>query len=658
MLDMSELTLEDVTGRLRAVEDRSDAAPEKKKEGGKLLLTEEEWTARLKAKRRSGEGSSKSGGGRGGDKSRGKKPADKKKKQGWDPNGCRKCGKTGHWAKECPGKKPEKKEEAHLARDDSDDECALLMGEHCALPDGEAGETEAEQGTAPRPVDLDEPRARVLLGEVGDDQEQRWYLDSGASNHMTGCRTAFSDFDENKTGSVKFGDGSRVTIRGQGTVLFRCKNGEQRALTDVYFIPQLRSSIVSLGQLDERGSKVLIKDGVLRIQDRERRLLAKVTRSRNRLYLLDLKVEQPVCLAAQGGQEAWLWHARFGHLSFEALGRLGEMVRGLPHIDHVGELCDSCLVGKQRRSAFPKAAKYRAKEKLELVHGDLCGPITPATHGGRRYFILLVDDYSRYMWLQLLTGKDQAAEVIKRFKARAEAECGRRLRVLRTDRSGEFTSAEFAEYCAEEGVERHLTAPYSPQQNGVVERRNQTIVGMARSMMKAKGMPAAFWGEAVSTAVFILNRSPTKTLQGITPFEAWHGHKPSVTFLRTFGCIGHVKVTKPGLGKLEDRSTRMVFLGYEQGSKAYRLYDPIGGKVVVSRDVVFDEAAAWNWDGPAAEEGQGISTTFTVERLVIHGRSVAEVELGGTPTRRSEDSPGGRSPTRRSEDSPGGRAPT
>jgi hypothetical protein len=438
MLDMSKLTLEDVTGRLRMVEDRPDAAPEKKKEGGKLLLTEEEWTARLKEKRRSGEGSSKFGGGRGGDKPRGKKPADKQKKKGWDPKGCRKCGKSGHWAKECPGKKPEKKEEAHLARDDSDDECALLMGEYCALQEGEAGEMDAEQGsepglrhpgpgmtspravdleepglrhpgpgmTSPRSVDLDEPHARVLLGEVGDDQEQRWYLDSGASNHMTGCRAAFSDLDENKTGSVKFGDGSRVTIRGQGTVLFRCKNGEQRALTDVYFIPQLRSSIVSLGQLDERGSEVLIKDGVLRIRDRERRLLAKVTRSRNRLYLLDLKVEQPVCLAAQGGQEAWLWHARFGHLSFEALGRLGEMVRGLPHIDHVGELCDSCLVGKQRRSAFPKAAKYRAKEKLELVHGDLCGPITPATHGGRRYFILLVDDYSRYMWLQLLTSKD------------------------------------------------------------------------------------------------------------------------------------------------------------------------------------------------------------------------------------------------------------
>ena len=152
-----------------------------------------------------------------------------------------------------------------------------------------------------------------------------------------------------------------------------------------------------------------------------------------------------------------------------------------------------------------------------------------------------------------------------------ETETGKKLRVLRTDRGGEFTSVEFGLYCAGHSVEHHLTALYSPQQNGIVERRNQTVVGMARSMLKAKKMPAAFWGEAVSTAVFILNRAPTKSLECTTPFEAWHGRKPDVSFLRTFGCVRHVKKTKPNLAKLEDRCTPMVFLGYERGSKAYRL---------------------------------------------------------------------------------------
>ena len=125
------------------------------------------------------------------------------------------------------------------------------------------------------------------------------------------------------------------------------------------------------------------------------------------MYLLDLKVEQPICLAAWRTEEPWLWHARYGHLSFDALDRLKKMVTGLPHIEHAGELCDSCLARKQRRLSFPKMTKYLAAETLELVHGDLCRTITPTTPGGRKYFILLVDDCSRYMWLQLLTSKDR-----------------------------------------------------------------------------------------------------------------------------------------------------------------------------------------------------------------------------------------------------------
>ena len=143
---------------------------------------------------------------------------------------------------------------------------------------------------------------------------------------MTGSKASFSELDGDVTGIVKFGDGSRVAIQGHDTIIFIYQNREHRALTDVYYIPQLRSSIISLGQLDERGSEVLIKDRVLRIRDWEQQLLAKVKRSLNRLYLLDLKVEQPVCLAARHTEEPWLWHARFGHLSFDALGRLEKIV--------------------------------------------------------------------------------------------------------------------------------------------------------------------------------------------------------------------------------------------------------------------------------------------------------------------------------------------
>jgi transposase InsO family protein len=136
---------------------------------------------------------------------------------------------------------------------------------------------------------------------------------------------------------------------------------------------------------------------------------------------------------------------------------------------------------------------------LPIAILNLCGVITPPTPGGRRYFLLLVDAYSRFMWLVLLSTKDEAAAELKRFQAESQTEARRPLRTLRTDRGGEFTSSPLAAHFADTGIRRHLTTPYTPQQNSVVERRNQTVVGMARSMMKAKKLPNFFWGEAVTT---------------------------------------------------------------------------------------------------------------------------------------------------------------
>ena len=181
------------------------------------------------------------------------------------------------------------------------------------------------------------------------------------------------------------------------------------------------------------------------------------------------------------------------------------------------------------------------QEQLELVHGDLCGPVTPVTPGGRRFFLLLVDDAMRFMWVSLLTAKSITAEAIKCVQAEAEKACGHKLLVLRTDNGREFTAAEFAEYCADEGITRHYSAPYSPQQNGVVEQRNQTVVAMVRALLKQRGMPTKLWGEAVVTAVHLLNRSPTKSLQGKTPYKAWHGRPPAVAHLSVFSCLCFVK---------------------------------------------------------------------------------------------------------------------
>jgi hypothetical protein len=196
---------------------------------------------------------------------------------------------------------------------------------------------------------LDEPRAHALLGDgSSSDKTDRWCFDTGATHHMTGRREFFTELDTDVRGSVKFVDASGVEIKGVGSVIFIAESGEHRLLTRVYYIPALRNSIISLGQLDESGSHVEIKDEVMRIWDRHHRLLAKVIKGTNRLYVLNVQVAQPFCLATRWSNEAWQWHERFGHLHFEALKRLSAkgMVRGLPSLDHVDKFCDVCVLTK------------------------------------------------------------------------------------------------------------------------------------------------------------------------------------------------------------------------------------------------------------------------------------------------------------------------
>jgi hypothetical protein len=246
----------------------------------------------------------------------------------------------------------------------------------------------------------------------------------------------FTTLDESVHNTVRFGDGSVVNIQGRDTVVFECLMGDHSVLADVYFIPSLRSNIISLGQLDENGCKITIEGGIMCILDRARKILARVLRTGNRLYTVQLQIKTPVILLAQHDSDAWLWHGRFGHLHFRALHNLSHkaMVRGIPSIEHVDEFCDGCAIGKQHRTPFPRATMFRSERQLQLMHTDLCGPITPPTAGGKKYFVLIVDDFSRYMWLELIRSKDEALRFFKKVKALAENEHGSKLLAFRSDR--------------------------------------------------------------------------------------------------------------------------------------------------------------------------------------------------------------------------------
>lgn len=215
--------------------------------------------------------------------------------------------------------------------------------------------------------------------------------------------------------------------------------------------------------------------------------------------------------------------------------------------------------------------------------------------------------------------------------AEKEAKCP--IKTLRTDRGGEFTSHEFQKFCDDAGILRHLTAPYSPQQNGVVERRNRTVVAMTRGLLKEKKMPSIYWGEAVRHSVYLLKRLPTKTLKGETPYEAWKGYKPQFEHIKVFGCLAHMKVPKVHTTKLDDRSKLVIYLGKEPGTKAHRLHDPATGKLYVSRDVIFEEDKSWKWESQLFE-GMHNSSSFVILNAPvteIQDNNNGDVELS-TPT--------------------------
>lgn len=280
---------------------------------------------------------------------------------------------------------------------------------------------------------------------------------------------------------------------------------------------------MSLGQATEAGCDVRMRKDYLNLYDREGKLLVKATRSRNRLYKVSLEVESPKCLQLVISNESRIWHARLGHIRTDALKSMmqKELVIGLPQFEIGKEVCGSCLLGKQAKKSFPQATAFRASSKLELIHGDLCGPITPPTAAYYKYVFVLIDDYSWYMWSILLKEKNEAFQKFKIFKTSIEKEIGTTIKTLRTDRGGEFVSQEFQTFCDTTGIKRHLTAPYSPQQNGVVERRNRTLMGMTRSLLKHMSVPNYLWGEAVRHATYLINRVSTRTLLNQTPYEAF-----------------------------------------------------------------------------------------------------------------------------------------
>jgi hypothetical protein len=248
------------------------------------------------------------------------------------------------------------------------------------------------------------------------------------------------------------------------------------------------------------------------------------------------------------------------------------------------ELCKGCTLGKYTKTIF-QSSDSRVAGILDLIHSDVCGPMSLASLNGSLYYVVFIDDCSQKSWIFFSRFQE--------FKALVENQTGKKIIVLRWDNGGEYTSKEFMDFCAGEGIRRELTLSYNPQQNGVAERKNRAIVGAVRAMLHNQGLPLFLWAEACYTAVYLQNMSPHKAVGSMTPEEDFSGKKPEVGHFRIFGCITYSYVPSEKRTKMEPMVERGIFVGYSETSKAFRIDLPSLRKTVLRRDVRFEEDRAF-----------------------------------------------------------------
>ena len=439
----------------------------------------------------------------------------------------------------------------------------------------------------------------ALTGPIQPSQVDTWLVDSGASTHMTREKGLLLDYREfEKPEMVGLGDGKTVEAVGVGTVrmkmLSRVSNHTQCVFQHVLYVPRLACNLFLVRAAAAKGNTVKFGIGKCWIRDRDGKLKGMGTLV-GKLYQLDCEPVTVECVAVASQLKSGvdMWHQRFGHLNGQQLQRIAQkdLVTGVKIPQQMTlSFCEGCVEGKMHRAPFKPVGEIRSTRRLQLVHSDVCGPMQTESLGGRKYFVTFIDDYSRCCDVYFLKSKSEVFGKFKEFEASVTNESDRSIGTLRTDNGGEYLSGEFKEYLKSKGIRHELTVPHSPQQNGVAERMNRTLIESARTMIAHAGLPNSYWAEAVATAAYVRNRMPTTAIKNDqTPYERWYGRKPNVSHLRVFGCVAYAHVPDSERQKLDKKAVKLRFVGYAKMSKGYRLLDWKTEKIVTRRDVVFNE---------------------------------------------------------------------
>ena len=418
-------------------------------------------------------------------------------------------------------------------------------------------------------------------------------MDSGANIHVCADVSLFSSYQVERSSALLMGNGSRAHVLGVGTVTLKFTSGKTVPLKSVQHVPSIKKNLVSASMLCRDGYKIVLESNKC-VVSKHGSFVGKGYDCGGLFRLSLHDVCNKMVNYVNISDESDLWHSCFCHASFGCLMRLANL-NLIPKFNLVKKSkCHVCVESKQPRKPH-KAAEARNLAPLELVHSDLCEMNGILTKGGKRYFITFIDDSTRFCYVYLLKTKDEAFNYFKTYKAEVENQLERKIKRLRSDRGGEYFSNVFDEFCVEHGIVHERTPPFSPQSNGIAERKNRTLTELVNAMLSTAGLSKEWWGEAILTACHVLNRVPTKNKE-ITPFEEWEKRRLNLSYLRTWGCLAKVNVPINKKRKLGPKTVDCIFLGYAFHSVGYRFLiiksevpDMYVDTIMESRDATFFE---------------------------------------------------------------------
>jgi hypothetical protein len=416
--------------------------------------------------------------------------------------------------------------------------------------------------------------------------------------------------------NIQTANGACVQAKGIGTLKFKVTDygpefmGE---IPNVEWTPEVKVRLLNPAQLFKNGYDVTLDKGGATIKDPQGRIIIKVN-ERGNVYPfnlhtvaadsvsysvltdeeLDNRLEKvPVAYSANSTCNLMRWHQRLGHLHTGAILDLAEkFATGITIEDFDEANCDclACIEGKQHKLPF-KTGRTRATHPGEVLHIDLAGPMETLSFDQKKYFIIIIDDYSRAVWTETLASKLEVLQKVRDYITQLETLYGAKVQSIMADNGSEFINNEFRSYIRSKGIALFTSVPYTPQQNGIAERGIRTLTEGARAMLYAAKLPKNMWSVAVKTKTYLKNRSPTRANQGQTPLEKLTGEKPDLSHLRTFGCPVSVAIPSQKRKKWDPRSKMGYMVGYEPYSSGYLIWYPGSKRTEKARDVIFHEDA-------------------------------------------------------------------